>query len=446
MTDGCHPEQGLRQSGDTSATARNEQRRGGWFTHSHTFASLRLRDYRLLWLGQISTSMGQWMDQVTRGWLIYQITGSALQLGLATALRGLPLLFFGIIAGALADRSGRKAQLVIAQVTNALFNVLLATLVLLRRVEPWHVYITGFLVGTAQAFQQPARQTLISDIVGARNLMNALALNSAALNTARAIGPALAGMLIALVGTHGSYYVQAAMYVLATFWTVQMVVPARSPESAQTRREPFLRSMMAGLLFVAREPNIRTLLILAHGPLTLGMPYNSLLPIFAIQVLHGGAGLQGLLLTLIGIGSVVGALIVASMQRRYSYGMSVVAGALAFGVSLFGFALSHAIPLSCVLALCLGLCVVTYQTQNQTLLQLLAPRHMRGRVMSIYLLNRGLVPIGTLLAGALAEHYGGPRALQIMSLAAIGVVVGIVLLAPPFLRLRVEFVDRVPTR
>ena len=152
----------------------------------HTFVSLRLRDYRLLMLGQLSTSMGQWMDQVTRGWLIYQLTGSALQLGLATALRGLPLLVFGVLAGAVADRSNRKAQLILAQLTNALFNVLLATLVLLHRVQPWHVYVTGLLVGTVQAFQQPARQTLISDIVGARQLMNALALNAMALNVARA--------------------------------------------------------------------------------------------------------------------------------------------------------------------------------------------------------------------------------------------------------------------
>jgi MFS family permease len=171
----------------------------------HTFVSLRLRDYRLLMLGQLSTSMGQWMDQVTRGWLIYQLTGSALQLGLATALRGLPLLVFGVLAGAVADRSNRKAQLILAQLTNALFNVLLATLVLVHRVQPWHVYVTGLLVGTVQAFQQPARQTLISDIVGARQLMNALALNAMALNVARALGPALAGLLIALTGTHGSY-------------------------------------------------------------------------------------------------------------------------------------------------------------------------------------------------------------------------------------------------
>jgi len=412
----------------------------------HTFDSLRLRDYRLLWLGQLSTNMGQWMDQVTRGWLIYQITGSALQLGLATALRGLPLLFFGVLAGAVADRSNRRAQLILAQMVNAILNVLLATLVLVHRVQPWHVYVTGVLVGTVQAFQQPARQTLISDIVGARYLMNALALNAMATNVARAIGPALAGILIALTGTHGSYYVQAAMFVLATLWTVQMAVPERSPESAAARREPFWHSVAAGLAFVVQDRDIRTLMILAHGPLTLGMSYMSLLPIFAKDVLHGGASMQGLLTTIIGIGSVLGSLWVAAMQRRYSYGRTVVLGAFAFGVTLLGFASAHDILMSSLCAFCIGVSVVTYQTQNQTLLQLLAPRHIRGRVMSIFLLNRGFVPLGTLLAGALAEHLGGPVALQIMSLAALGVVLTVILLTPRFLKLQVEFQDRVPTR
>jgi MFS family permease len=188
-----------------------------------------------------------------------------------------------------------------------------------------------------------------------------------------------------------------------------------------------------------RERDIRTLLILAHGPLTLGMSYNSLMPIFAIDVLHGGARLQGLLLTLIGIGSLIGALVVASMQRHYGFGSSVVWGALGFGASLFVFASSHVVVLSCACALCIGLCTVTYQTQNQTLLQILAPRHLRGRVMSIYLLNRGFVPLGTLLAGALAEHLGGSRALQCMSLAATGIVVLVVLVSPRFFKLQVDF-------
>jgi len=324
-------------------------------------------------------------------------------------------------------------------------NVVLATLVLVHRVQPWHVYVTGVLVGTVQAFQQPARQTLISDIVGARYLMNALALNAMATNVARAIGPAMAGILIALTGTHGSYYVQAIMFVLATLWTIQMVVPERSPESAAARREPFWHSVTAGLAFVVQDHDIRTLMILAHGPLTLGMSYMSLLPIFAKDVLHGGASMQGLLTTIIGIGSVLGSLWVAAMQRRYSYGRTVVLGAFAFGVTLLGFASAHDIMMSSLCAFCIGVSVVTYQTQNQTLLQLLAPRHIRGRVMSIFLLNRGFVPLGTLLAGALAEHLGGPVALQIMSLAVLGVVLAVILLTPRFLKLQVEFQDRVPT-
>jgi MFS family permease len=297
-----------------------------------------------------------------------------------------------------------------------------------------------------QAFQQPARQTLISDIVGARHLLNALALNSMALNVARALGPAAAGLLIAFIGAHGSYYTQAAMFVLATLWTMQMAIPERSPESAAVRREPFMRSIVAGLAFVVQDPDIRLLMILAHGPLTLGMPYMSLMPIFAKDVLHGGARLQGFLLTIIGIGSVLGALGVASIRRRYSYGYSVIIGALTFGVTLFGFASARDLMLSSICAFGVGVCVVAYQTQNQTLLQLLAPREMRGRVMSIFLLNRGLVPLGTFVGGVLAEHLGGPLALQIMSLAVLGVVVLVSLLAPRFLKLRIEFQDRVPTR
>jgi MFS family permease len=405
----------------------------------HTFASLAIRDYRLLWLGQVNTSLGLWMDQVTRSWLIYQLTGSALGLGLATALRGLPLLFFGIIAGAVADRSGRKAQLIIAQTTNAVLNALLATLVVIHRLQPWHIYITGFLAGTVQAFQQPARQTLISDIVGDEHLLNALALNSMALNSARTIGPALAGMLIAFLGPHGSYYTQAGIYLLATLWTVQMVVPERQDEMKRSNREPFFRSIKTGLAFVVQDREIRTLMILAHGPLTLGMPYVSLLPIFAIDILHGGARLQGLLLTCVGLGSVIGALGVAASRRPYGYGGTVVAGGVAFGIMLFGFAASRGVILSALCALGIGLCLVIYQTQNQTLLQIMAPRHLRGRVMSVYLLNRGLVPLGTLLAGALAEHLGGPAALQIMSVLTLAVIGIAMLIHPQFLTFRAEF-------
>lgn len=402
-----------------------------------TFDSLGLRNYRLLWLGQVCTSMGQWMDQVTRGWLMYELTGSAADLGFVTAARGLPLLFFGVIAGALADRSGRKVQLVVAQVTNAALNLVLATLVLTGQVQPWHLYVTAFLAGTVQAFQQPARQTLVSDIVGNDRLMNALALNSAALNGSRVLGPSIAGALIAVIGVSGSYYTQAAMYAVATVWTFQMVVPQPHTDRAGRASEPFFSSIKEGFAFVAKERNIRSLMMLALGPLTFAMSYTSLMPVMARTVLNGDARTQGLILSCVGAGSLIGALVVASMRRSYGYGFPMVLGALLFSGGVFAFASSHVLWVSCVLGVVIGSFNVSYTTQNQTLLQVLAPRRIRGRVMSIYLLSRGTVPLGAAIAGILATHFGAPTAIHIMSGAAMGVILLVCVTQPQFLRLKV---------
>jgi len=404
----------------------------------HTFDSLSIRDFRLLWLGQLDTSLGAWMDNISRGYLIYHITSSPLQLGFAVAVRGIPLLFFGVLAGALADRSGRKAQLVFAQVTNALLNFVLATLVLTDHVQPWHVYFTGLLAGTAQAFQTPARQTLVSDVAGPKHLINALALNSMAVNSSRAIGPAFAGLLIASVGVHGSYYVQAAMYVLATVWTAQMHIPERSRESKRVASEPIFQSIKAGFAYVGTNKSIRTQLILALGPLTLGMPFTNMMPIFARDVLHGGAQLQGWLLSSFGIGSLLGALAAASIPRHHANARPAVVGAVVFSISLFFFASSEWVWLSLACTFIAGIFMTTYQTHNQALLQLSAPRHIRGRVMSIYLLSRATVPIGTLLAGALAHSLGGPGAVHVMSFGALSVVLLVIATHPSFLRLKVD--------
>ena len=378
------------------------------------------------------------MDNITRGYLIYHITSSPLQLGLVAAMRGIPLFLFGIVAGALADRSGRKTQLIVAQVTNAVLNLILATLVLTNRVQPWHVYVTGFLAGSVQAFQNPARQTLVSDIAGPRHLLNALALNSMAVNSSRAVGPALAGLLIATIGVHGSYYVQAVMYVLATMWTFQMHIPERSIESARVAGEPLFQSIKGGFAYVRTNRNIRTQLILALGPLTLGMPFINMMPIFARDILHGGAQLQGFLLSAFGIGSLLGALVVASIPRRHARALPAVIGAMVFTIAVFCFSWSHQVWLSLACTFISGIFMTTYQTQDQALLQLSAPRHIRGRVMSFYLTNRATIPLGTLLAGALAHQFGGPVAVGIMSLSALGLVLLVVGTHPGFLGLKVN--------
>jgi len=421
-----------------SPTASGGEKRRPFLSRIHTFDSLSIRDFRLLWLGQLDTSLGKWMDNITRGYLIYHITNSPLQLGLAAAMRGIALFLFGILAGALADRSGRKTQLIVAQVTNALLNFILATLVLTNRVQPWHVYVTGFLAGTVQAFQNPARQTLVSDYAGPRHLINALALNSMALNSSRAIGPAFAGLLIAIVGVHGSYYVQAAMFMVATIWTVQMRIPERGRESARVAREPLFQSIKSGFAYVKTNKTIRAQLILALGPLTLGMPFTNMMPIFAKDVLHGGAQLQGFLLSAFGVGALLGALVVASIPRRRAYALPAVIGALVFSLTLFVFGSSHRVWLSLACAFVAGIFMTTYQTQDQALLQLSAPRYIRWRVMSFYLMNRATVPIGTLFAGALANQFGGPAAVRMMSLSALGLVLLVIGTHPGFLRFTVS--------
>ena len=223
------------------------------FNRFRTFESLALRDYRLLWLGQISTSMGQWMDQTARSWLIYQMTGSPLQLGLVSATRGIPLLAFGVVAGVVADRYGRKPQLIISQVVNAILNIILATLVLTGKIEVWQVYVTGFFSGTVQAFQQPARQALINDLVGEKYLLNAIALNSAAFNLSRSVGPALCGVLIQYLGVDISYYAQAGLFALATLWTLQINIKetaVRTENRLAQEGQSFLESAKEGFLIL----------------------------------------------------------------------------------------------------------------------------------------------------------------------------------------------------
>jgi MFS family permease len=400
----------------------------GRIRNIHTFESLGLRDYRLLWLGHLSTAMGIWMDQVTRTWLIYALTHSALQLGLVSVVRGIPFIAFGAIAGAVADRYGRKAQLIIAQVVNAILNIILATLVLTGHVQPWHVYVTAFLTGTVQAFQQPARQVLINDLVGREHLLNAVALSSAAVNLSRSVGPALSGVLIQALGVDISYFIQAGLFALATVWTIQIRVPEsrRSPEdSKHLANQSILGSTREGLAYIISNRLILALMVLGLAPVGMGMPFVTLMPIFAIEVFHGGATTQGLLLTMLGVGAVMGALTIASLGRRQTSGKMLIAGAAGFGLCLMLFSRSPVVLVAAFFMLLAGFFNSGYTSQTQTIIQLLTPAPLRGRVIGVYLLNYGLMPVGSLFAGILATFLGGPWAVTVMGTSCFMLAVGI---------------------
>jgi MFS family permease len=320
------------------------------------------------------------------------------------------------VAGVVADRYGRKAQLVIAQSVNAFLNAVLAALILTHHVQPWHVYVTALLVGTVQAFQQPARQVLISDLVGEKHLLNAISLNSAALNVSRSIGPAIGGILIDSIGVGYSYFAQAGIFLMATVWTIQIRVPHTTiPAYARASASmSMLQSTREGITYIRSHRLILALIILGLAPITLGMPFTSLMPIFAIDVFHGDAETQGLLLTMVGIGGILGALGIASLGRKQGSGKLLISGAIGFGLSLAFFARSPVLGMAMVFTFLAGFFNSSYTSQNQTMLQLLVPPELRGRVLGIFLLNRGLQPLGSLLAGALAAWIGGPWAVTIM--------------------------------
>ncbi len=371
--------------------------------------------------------MGQWMDQVARAWLVYDLTHSPLQLGLVSALRGIPILIFGTIAGVVADRYNRKAQLVIAQGTNALLNAALATLILTGQVQMWHVYVTAVLAGMVQAFQLPARQVLISDLVGEKHLLNAISLNSAALNVSRSVGPAIGGLLIYAVGVDYSYFGQAALYALASVWVLQIRIPktAASGYVRASASDSIFHSLKEGIQYIISHRLIMALIVLGMAPITLGMPFIGLMPIFAIDIFHGDARTQGLLLTMLGIGAVLGALSIASLGRRAGNGKLLITSAAGFGLSLMLFAQSPVLAMAMSFTFLSGVFNSSYTSQNQTMLQLLVPPQLRGRVLGIYLLDRGLMPLGSLLAGALASWIGGPWAVTIMGAACFLLAVGI---------------------
>ncbi|HZT07210.1 MAG TPA: MFS transporter [Chloroflexota bacterium] len=404
-----------------------------------TFEALRFRDYRLLWLGQAGNTTGQWMDQVTRGWLMYELTGSPLQLGLVSAVRAIPLLLFSVLAGVVADRYGRKRQLIISQVTNAILNFVLAALVITRLVEPWHVYATALLAGVVMAFQQPARQAMVPDLVDRGHLANAIGLQSLAFNACRSVAPGVAGALIAAVDVGGSYVVQGLIFSLGTIWTAQIHEPrssARPMEATGAERSSLLAGIVDGARYIWSNRPVRSVMMIVLIPAVLGQPFTSLLPIFARDILDVGAGGQGLLLTSLGLGALAGAVVIATAGNMERQGAFVLAGAAVFGVGMIGFGASAWFALSLIMMSVVGLCDTAYGTQANTIVQIHTDPSVRGRVMGVYFLNRGLVPLGSLFAGALASAIGAPLTVEVMGASCAALALGVAALAPEVRHLR----------
>jgi len=383
------------------------------------FEALRHREYRLLWYGQVFSSMGTWMDQVTRGWLIYDLTNSALQLGLVRGIQAIPFLLLSPIAGSTADRYSRKFQVVSAQFANGFLYAVTAVLIFTALIKPWHVYVTAFLMACVQVFLQPSRAAMISDSVPAKNLTNAIGLNAVVFNMARSTGPALSGVLISLFGTGFSYAVQAVFFILATVWTMRMSSARYKAPSARGQgghEESFGQSIIEGWKFSWRKVEVRSGILVVIIAALFMIPFSTLLPVFARDLLHVGARGQGLLLTSMGIGALCSSLVIASIGDRMPRGLLMVGGVALYGVLVVIFSASPWFPLSMALMAIIGICHVSSHALVQTVIQTYSPPEFRGRTIAIFHMTQVLLLLGGMLIGALSALLGAPLAAASMSI------------------------------
>lgn len=395
--------------------------------------ALRYRDFRLLWFGHSFSSMAFWMDQVSRGWLIYELTDSALQLGMVRGIQAIPALLLSPLAGSTADRYSRKLQILIAQIVDGLMLAALAVLIYTGRIEPWHVYVTAFGMAMVQTFQQPARAAMIADTLPSSHVTNAIGLNSIIFNVSRSTGPALAGVLIVAFGTGGSYATQALFYLLATIWTFQLrpAVRASGTAGAHSAHSMSLgRSIVEGWKFSWRNEAVRTALLVVMFASLFIVPFTTLLPVFARDILGVGASGQGLLLTAMGIGALGTAMIIAFVGDRLPRGLFMLAGVALYGVSVVVFAASPWFQFSMFLMVVAGFANVCSHALVQTVLQTYSPAEFRGRTMSVFHMSNVVMTVGSMFIGALATLVGTRLAVGLMGAAGTLAMMAIHLALP----------------
>lgn len=379
------------------------------------FNALRYREYRLLSYGQIFGNMGTWMDEVSRGWLIYELTNSAVQLGLVRGIQVIPFLLLSPLAGSTADRYSRKTQLLVAQAANTLIFAAMALLIFTGLIRPWHVYVTAVLAAVVQVFQQPARAAMISDTVPPEFLTNAIGLGALIFNAARIIGPALAGALIAVWDTGGAFSAQALFLFMATAWTARLRPPQHHAHGAhKAHRESFGQSIIEGWKFSWRSAPVRAGILCTTLVSLLIVPFTTLLPVFARDLLGVGAKGQGFLLTAMGCGALISAGLIASAGHRLERGMLMLGSSMLYGLVLVVFAASPWFALSLAVMVVAGLCHVHANALVNTVIQSYSPPEFRGRTLALFNMGQVLTTVGAMLVGALAVPLGPRWAVAVM--------------------------------
>jgi MFS family permease len=374
--------------------------------------ALRHRNYRLFFGGQGISLIGTWMTRVATGWLVYRLTGSAFLLGLVSFAGQIPVLFLGPFAGVWVDRWNRHRVLLVTQTLSMLQSLGLAALALAKIITVNEVILLNLFQGAVNAFDMPARQAFVIEMVEQpEDLGNAIALNSSLVNAARLIGPSIAGIIIALVGEGYCFLIDGVSYLAVIASLLAMVVTVRQRERVHGS---VLSELSEGWVYIRGFRPIWWILLLLALISLVGMPYTTLMPIFAGRILHGGAHTLGFLMGATGVGALIGAVRLAARRSVLGLGRVIPMTAAGFGASLIAFSLSRHQWLSMLLLVVTGFCFMQQMASSNTILQTIVEDKKRGRVMSFYSMAfQGVAPFGSLIAGAAASRIGAPLTLMI---------------------------------
>ena len=375
-----------------------------------TFYSLRFREFRFLWLGMVFLMMGMQMQMIVRGYLTYEITSSPFILGLVNAGFAIPMLSLALFGGAVADRMERKRVIQIGQCMAVVLALFIGISIVTDTVTWMHLLFVSMVQGAQFSFLMPARQALVPQLVGRDNLTNAMSLDAAAMSMTTLIAPSVGGVLYNVIGPEGVYFLIAGLGVIAVFFT--SMVSARGG-SANRPSVPMASDIAQGLRYVVNSPVVLILLMMGLATALLAMPFRFLMPVFVVDVYNRGPESLGLLVTIMGVGSLVGALFIATLGKK-KRGLLLLTGSCISAIALM---LVAAIPIyyaAAGLMVLLGLGDAGRRTLNQALIMEEVDDEYRGRVMSVFMMNFGLMPLGVLPAGALAERFGGQFAVMLL--------------------------------
>ena len=389
--------------------------------NSGRFSALHYRDFRLFWTSQLISLSGTWMQSVAQGWLVYSLTKSPFYLGLVSAAGSMPILLFTLAGGIAADRFRKRNLLLLTQALSIVPAFFLGILTEFNLIAVWQVALLAILLGTVNAFDVPARQAFIVDMVGKDNLTNAIALNSAAFNGARIIGPVIAGMTIAYMGLPACFYLNALSFLAVIIALSKMKIKGEIRENSQG----FIKDFTEGIQFIRSKPEIYTIMILIAVFSLIGIPYITFLPVFAVEVLKAGPKGLGFLVGSAGAGALIAALFIAFKGDINSKNRFMSISALCFSLSLLVFSLSKVFYLSMIALIFIGWGMVSFFASANSFIQLSVPDSLRGRAMSVYaLVFLGTAPFGNSLMGTLADLLGTTRTVSIS--AAICIIVSII--------------------